>query len=74
MRSDQLVFESRTSRSSARGNLELAVNRTHVGIGRPRTDHERICDVGGGQPLRQQAQDFDLASGEAEGIAPRGGG
>ena len=73
MGSDQLVLDGRTSRSSARGDLELAVNRTHVCIGSTRADSELLCDVGGGQPLRKEAQDFDLASGQAEWIAPRGG-
>ena len=61
--SDQMVFEGRSSRSGARGDLKLAVNRTQVCIGSTRTDHELLGDLGGGQPLRHQAQDFDLASG-----------
>ena len=63
MGSDQLVFDGRTSRSSARGDRKLPVNRTQVGIGSPWTDRELFGDLGGGQPLRHQAQDFDLASG-----------
>ena len=74
MGSDQLVFDGRTSRSSARGDLKLTVNRTQVCISSTRTDHELFGDLGGGQPLRHQAQDFDLTSGEAEWISPSGGG
>ena len=74
MGSDQLVFDRSTSRGSARGDLELPVNRTQVCIDSPRADHELFGDLGGGQPLRHQAQDVDLASGQAEWISPRGGG
>jgi hypothetical protein len=44
--SDQLVFDGSTSRSSARGDLKLAVNRTHVCVGSTRTDHELFGDFG----------------------------
>lgn len=64
--SDKLVFECTARRSGARGDRKLPVYRAQVGIASPRTDRELFGDLGGGQPLRHQAQDFDLASGEAE--------
>ena len=67
-RSDQLVFQGRPSRGSARGDLELAVDRTQVCIGGTRTDDELLGDLGGGQPLRYQAQNFDLATTQTEGL------
>ena len=39
-----------------------------MGIGSARTDNELFGDLGGGQPQRHQAQDFDLASGQAEEV------
>src|SRR5262245_1421512 len=69
--SDQLVLDGRTSRGGARGDLELAVYRTQVCIGSTRTHDELLGDLGGGQPPRHQTQNFDLASGQAEGITPR---
>src|SRR5450759_4354332 len=62
------MYDGRTSRGTARGDTELTVNRTQVCIGSARTDNELFGDLGGGQPQCHQAQDFDFASGQAEGV------
>src|SRR5262249_50978090 len=69
VRLDQLVFQGRPSRSSARGDLELAVDRTQVCIGSTRTHDEPLGNLGGGQPPRHQAQNFDLAGSQPERLS-----
>ena len=72
--SDQFVLDGRTSCGGSRGDAELTVNRTQMRISCARTDNEPFSDLEGRQSLRHEAQYFDFASGQAEGIAPKGGG
>jgi hypothetical protein len=58
--------------AAPRGDRELAVNRTQVCIGRTWTHDKLMRDLCSRQPLRHEAQDFDLAGGQAERVSRRG--
>jgi hypothetical protein len=45
-RSDELVLDGKTRRSTARAKLELAIDRAQVGVNCPRADHEALRHLG----------------------------
>ena len=54
---------------TAGGDPDLAKNRGQVGVDGAAADDEVFCDLGIGEPLRQQTQDFDFAGGQVIRIA-----
>lgn len=66
---DQVMFHRVAGSSSARGDLDFAVDRGQVSIHGTWTDDELFSDLCIGQSLGYQTQHFDFAGGEPIGIA-----
>ena len=71
--SDEVMLYGKARRSAARGDLQLPVDRTQVGVDGTGTDVQVRGDVRRGEPLGDEPQDLDLASGQVGGIAGFGG-
>ncbi len=61
--SDQVVLDGVAGSSGSRGDLDFAIDRGQVVVDSARADHEAFGDLGIGQSLCQQAQDFDFTGG-----------
>ena len=67
--SHQMMFNSVASGRTARRNLELAVDGREVPVDGAQTDDQLFSYLRITQPLCHQTQYFDLACGQASGIA-----
>ena len=64
----QMMLDSIACSGTARGHLELAVDRGQVPVDGARTDDELFSHLDIGQPLCYQAQHIDLTGGQASRI------
>ena len=64
----EVMLDRVAGSSGSRGDLDFAIDRGQMVVDGARADHEAFGDLGIGQSLCQQAQDFDLAGGQTSGI------
>ena len=70
-RSDQVVLDRIAGRGTARGHLNLAIDRGQVVVDRAGTDNQMLGDLRICESLCQQAQHLDLPSRQSIGIGWR---
>src|SRR5258708_16019789 len=62
---DEVVLNGIARRDTARGDVELRIDRTHMRIDRRKANHQLFGNLGAGQSHRQQAYDLALSPGQS---------